>query len=118
MNIMIVDDSARMRTVIREIVCRPGDSVTECSDGTEAVSEYLRSLHDPPVYIFMDIELKVMDGFTAAEQILRVNPHARIIVVTNHNTSAFRLKAKQLKISGFVLKDDLQQLARIIIRPA
>ncbi|MFZ4622072.1 MAG: response regulator transcription factor, partial [Bacteroidota bacterium] len=83
----------------------------ECSDGKEAVSEFPK-FH--PDYILMDVEMKEMDGFTAAENIYKQDPNARVIFVTSHNTSAFRIKAKLLNAKGFITKENLSELNQIL----
>jgi two-component system response regulator DegU len=111
MKYMIVDDNAGMREMIRETACTEHDSVLECSDGSEAVSAFSTFLPD---VVLMDIEMKEMDGFTASEQIYQQDPNARIIFITSHNTSAFRMKAKMMKAAGFVTKENLSELHRIL----
>lgn len=113
MKIMIVDDNAGMREMIRDIVCRTSDEVVECSDGGTAVTEFGRFRPDT---VLMDIEMKGMDGFTAAGHITNIDPAARIIFVTSHNTSAFRTKAKLLHVTGFVCKDRLSDLLTLLER--
>ena len=107
---MIVDDNAGMREMIRDVACKENDSVLECSDGTDAVSAF--SQFQPDV-VLMDIEMKGMDGFTASEIIMKTNPATKIIFITSHNTSAFRLKAKSLN-AGFVTKENLSELNQIL----
>ncbi len=111
MRLMIVDDNDGMREMIRSSVCTDDDAVLECSDGSAAVDSYDR-FH--PDVVLMDIEMKQMDGFTAAEHIYTKDPNARIIFVSSHNTSAFRLKAKKLRSVGFVLKENLSELHSLI----
>jgi DNA-binding NarL/FixJ family response regulator len=83
----------------------------ECSDGSEAVTAF-SSFH--PDVLLMDVEMKEMDGFTAAEKILAQDPNAKIIFVTSHNTSAFRIKAKQLRSTGFITKENLSELTQLL----
>lgn len=111
MKFMIVDDNDGMREMIRSSACADDDIVLECPDGTVAVESYDRFRPD---VVLMDIEMKQMDGFTAAEHIYSMDPHARIIFVSSHNTSAFRLKAKKLHSIGFVLKENLFELQTLI----
>ncbi len=111
MKLMIVDDNASMREMIRDTVCSDEDTVMECSDGTEAVAGY----HGfTPDIVLMDVEMKEMDGFTALENIYRQDPGAKIIFVTSYNTSAFRAKAFQLKAKGFVPKENLNELLTLL----
>ncbi len=111
MKFMIVDDNAGMREMIRDVACGENDSVLECSDGREAVSSFSK-FH--PDYVLMDIEMKEMDGFTATENIYKQDSTAKIIFITSHNTSAFRLKAKMMKAAGFVTKENLFELTLLL----
>ncbi|MEW5798135.1 MAG: response regulator transcription factor [Bacteroidota bacterium] len=110
MKFLIVDDNAGMREMIRDIICKENDSVMECSDGAEAVSAYPQFLPD---YVLMDIEMKGVDGFLATEKIYQDDPQAKIIFITSHNTSAFRAKAKKLRATGFVTKENLSELTHL-----
>lgn len=111
MKFMIVDDNDGMREMIRGAVCMDEDTVLECSDGSAAVESYERFRPD---VVLMDIEMKEMDGFTAAEHIYTKDPNAKIIFVSSHNTSAFRLKAKKIHSAGFVVKENLSELQSLI----
>ncbi|MBI2429166.1 MAG: response regulator transcription factor [Ignavibacteriales bacterium] len=111
MKILIVDDNAGMREMIRMQVCTDDDNVIECSDGAEAVALF-NQFH--PDLILMDIEMKPMDGFTAAEKIFERDRNAKVVFVTDHNTSAFRTKAKKLHAVGFVSKENLHEIKNII----
>ena len=108
---MIVDDNAGMREMIRDMVCGENDTVLECTDGAQAVFQYPQ-FH--PDYVLMDIEMKEMDGFTATENIYKHDSNAKIIFLTSHNTSAFRLKAKTMKSVGFVTKENLSELNQLL----
>lgn len=111
MKIMIVDDNAGMREMIRAMTFHEQDTVMECSDGAEAVSAYNTF---KPDFVLMDIEMKAMDGFTASDEIYKLDPAAKIIFITSHNTSAFRLKARTMKAIGFVSKEQLSDLNQLI----
>lgn len=111
MKLMIVDDNAGMREMIRAVVCGENDTVLECSGGAQAVSAYA-AFH--PDVVLMDIEMKDMDGFTATEKIYAADREAKVIFITSHNTSAFRLKAKKMKAAGFVTKENLSELNQIL----
>jgi two-component system invasion response regulator UvrY len=114
MKIMIVDDHADMRRMLRSIVTdggRRSDEIIECADGNEAVDQYER-LH--PDYVLMDVQMEPTNGFTATERIIKNDPEASVIFVTSHNTSAFRTKAKLLHAKGFVTKDNLSELDSLL----
>lgn len=107
---MIVDDHADMRRMLRSVVeTRLGKAteIVECEDGEEAVTRYGA---EHPNYILMDVQLKKMNGFEATERIFDQDPAAKVIFISSHNTSAFRVKALKMKADGFVSKDNLSEL--------
>jgi len=112
--ILLVEDNAAVRGSIRQwLIDRIPrvDSVFECSDGNAAVELYATVLPD---WVLMDIQLKQMDGLTAARTILGSFPEARIIVLTNHEEQAFREEAAAIGIRWYVLKDDLSRVEEIL----
>lgn len=111
MKYMIVDDNAGMREMIRLNIPADDNDFLECPSGADAVAQF--SLFRPD-FVMMDIEMKGMDGFTASEKIFDQDPNAKIIYVTSHNTSAFRLKAKRLNAAGFVSKENLSELIQLL----
>ncbi len=113
MKVMIVDDNKGMREMIRAAACTEHDSVMECSNGAEAVDAYATFRPD---YVLMDVEMGIMDGFIASEKIFDKDKNAHIIFVTDHNTSAFRMKAKKLHAKGFVWKENLHEIAALLHR--
>lgn len=111
--ILIVDDNAAMREAIRATACSNEDTVIERMDGSEALEAY--SQHRPD-YVLMDIRMKQMDGLTATAQIHAFDPKAKVIMVSDFGSPAFRLAAKRAGATGFVLKEQLPAL-RQILRP-
>ena len=79
--VLVVDDSATIRAVLRRIIGAADDLdvAGEALNGAEAVAavEELR-----PDVILMDVEMPVMDGFTATETIMQSRP-TPILVVTS-----------------------------------
>ena len=109
--IMIVDDSAPMREIIRNIACKDYDLVLECAGGYDAVAQFPQFRPD---LILMDVEMRDMDGFVATSKIIRQDPAAKIIFVTNHTTPAFEAKAQELHALGFVSKENLFLLNQLM----
>ena len=107
---LIVDDSADMRRCIREFL-PDSDEKRECSDGNEAVRVFIEY---QPDWVLMDIEMKPLDGLSAARQIRALNPQAHIIFVTSHSLPRYREIAAELQADGFVSKDNLGLINQII----
>lgn len=109
---LIVDDSAAMRRCIKDALPST-DEKLECSDGKEAIQAFA---DHRPDWVLMDIEMKELDGLSAAWRIRADFPEARIIFVTAHDRPRFRDAASQLKADGYVLKDHLEEINQIVQR--
>jgi CheY-like chemotaxis protein len=110
-NLLIVEDSERMRRMIMSLVKGILAQVYECSDGSEALDAYKR--HHPD-WVLMDIEMKEMDGITATRQIKAAFPEARIVIVSNHDSDDLRAAASEAGACGYVVKENLIEVRRIL----
>lgn len=111
MTIMIVEDNPSMRSAIRSVAAQKKDTVIECSNGEEAVSCF-QAAH--PDVILMDISMPVLDGIQAARAIHEMDRTARIIMVSENDSSAFRTAAAEFGAFGFVSKENLFELESIL----
>lgn len=76
--ILIVDDAAFMRMMIKDILSKNGyDVVGEAADGAQAVEKYKET---QPDLVTMDITMPEMDGITALKEIKKLNPAAKVIM--------------------------------------
>ena len=84
MTVLIVEDTAILRKVLRDILGEfcgiQSDFIYEASDGVKAISEYSRI---QPNVVFLDINMPKLNGKDAIGQILQVDPAARIIMCTS-----------------------------------
>ncbi|MBI3193576.1 MAG: response regulator transcription factor [Ignavibacteriae bacterium] len=113
MTVMIVDDNASVRSMIRTLLHTTVDSFCECSDGSEALKSY-EQYH--PDWVLMDIMMKRVDGFQATKEILSEFPNAKIIMITQHNDPKLKQKAQTIGATEFVLKEHLLDIEHIIHR--
>lgn len=79
LKIMIVDDSAFMRTIIKKIVGGNGARIIEAEDGKQAVELYKK---ENPALTLMDVVMPNLSGVEALKQIRTIDPNARIIMVS------------------------------------
>lgn len=107
MKVMIVEDHADMRKILKTVVnglAMDTLEIIECETGEEAVSSY--KIHNPDC-VLMDIQLKKMNGFEATKKIYEQDDKAKIIFVSSYDSLQFRKKADALHALGFVSKDQL-----------
>lgn len=64
--IMVIDDSPLIQRIIEGILRREGYAVSSFNHGPEAMDALAKHRVDVPDLVFMDIQLPLMDGYTAA----------------------------------------------------
>jgi DNA-binding NarL/FixJ family response regulator len=106
--VLIVDDHAVVREGIAALLGRQADmeAVGEASDGGEAVALF-REL--APDITLMDIQMSQMGGVEAIEQIRRLSPEARILVLTTYPGDAQVARAMRAGAAGYLLKNCIRK---------
>lgn len=111
MMLMIVDDNSDIRGLIRSFTEDLATGVVECADGSQALRIYAE--HKPD-WVLMDIEMPGLDGITATRQIRTAFPDARVLIVTQYDDRESREEASRAGACGYVLKENLFELRRIL----
>jgi len=114
-SLLIVEDNAGMRGLIRSVVSDLFESVAECDDGARAQAAYSGCRPD---WVFMDIRMPGLDGIAATARIREAHPEARVVVVTDYDDPNLRRAASLAGACAYVLKDDLWELRGIVGGPA
>jgi two-component system chemotaxis response regulator CheY len=100
--VLIVDDAAFMRVMLREIVEDLNLTVAgEAADGSEAIEMY-RQLQ--PDLVLMDITMPVMDGTEALGAILQFDPGASVVMITALGQKEQVLTAIKSGARDFIIK--------------
>lgn len=111
MKIMLVDDNAEIRRLLKTALARHAAEFVECADGTEAVAAF--GLHHPD-WTIMDVAMKPMDGLEATRQITTRHTGSRILMLTQFDTPPMRAAARQAGAVGFLSKDRLGEIAELL----
>ncbi len=100
--ILIVDDAKFMRTLVKDaLVPRGHEVIGEAENGNQAVELYKKM---KPDLVTMDITMREKDGIQAAEEILALDPKARIIMVTALGQENLLTRAIKIGVKDFVVK--------------
>ncbi|MCL6625935.1 MULTISPECIES: response regulator [Alicyclobacillus] len=100
--ILVVDDAAFMRMMIKDILTKNGYQVIgEAADGNEAVDKYQELRPD---LVTLDITMPELDGIGALKKIRALDPGARVIMCSAMGQQAMVIDAIQAGARDFVVK--------------
>lgn len=100
--ILVVDDAAFMRMMIRDILTKNGyEVVGEANDGAQAIEKFKE--HRPDL-VTMDITMPEMDGIQALKEIKKVDPNAKVIMCSAMGQQAMVIDAIQAGAKDFIVK--------------
>lgn len=101
-NILICDDAAFMRMMIKDILSKNGYNVVgEAENGAIAVDKY-KELH--PDLVLMDITMPEMDGIQALKNIKATDAAANVIMCSAMGQQAMVIEAIQSGAKDFIVK--------------
>lgn len=109
--ILIADDSADVRRMIRSLIEEIDPEVIEATDGGSAVEAF--ELNRPD-WVLMDINMHPVDGLTAMRAILEKHPAARVVIVSQHQDARTRETALAFGAFAFVGKENLMSLRELV----
>jgi len=105
MKLLIVDDSALIRSRVARILNDPRLSFVQllgmAKNGKEAVLLFLQNMPD---LVTMDITMPEMDGISCTEQMIEIHPDCNILVISALSDKATALKALKKGARGFLYK--------------
>ena len=95
--IVVVDDNAASRELIRELLDSPDHSIMEAADGREALDLILRS---GPDLVLLDIQLPGLDGYSVVRSLRQDPRFARLKIVA---VTAFAMQGDRERVltAGF-----------------
>jgi len=100
--VLIADDHALVREGISILISRGGFTVVaEASNGQEALKQASRYQPDMAV---LDMNMPIMNGLETAQELRRLSPHTKSIVLSLHADADNVLAAMRAGIKGYVLK--------------
>jgi two-component system chemotaxis response regulator CheY len=99
--ILIVDDDAFVRIVLRDLLSPEGHQLDEARDGGEAV-EKVRSA--APDLVLLDLFMPNVSGIEALLRIREASPQTRVVVISSLDAPALIEQAMQAGATSFLVK--------------
>ncbi len=112
-NILVVDDDPLVTMSIKTILEAKGNiKVLATGDSGERAIELFKEYS--PDLLLMDIRMKEMTGLDAAEEILNDFPKAKILFLTTFSDDEYIIKALEMGVKGYILKQDFEGIEAAI----
>lgn len=99
--ILVVDDDNYLRSLSIKLLQQAGYEVLEAVDGVDGVSKFE---DEKPDAVLLDINMPRMDGLNALVAIRRINPKARVAMLTGVTEKKIALTALQMGARDYVVK--------------
>ncbi|MFZ0887842.1 MAG: response regulator [Candidatus Binataceae bacterium] len=108
MRILVVDDNATNRLILKEILSSRGAEVAECGSGEQALAEVERAYSAATPYrlLLLDCRMPGMNGFELVAR-LRRRPAGRnpvVMMLTSEDLNPKLVRLKELGINSYLIK--------------
>lgn len=102
--VMIADDHVLMREGVRQLLEYDGTIkvISEAADGVECLKN-LETLK--PDILLLDINMPNKNGIEVLEEIKKNDIDIKILILTVHNEIEYLIKAVDIGVDGYILKD-------------
>ena len=113
--VLIADDHGVVRKGLRLLLEQYPELMVigEAANGREAVT--LSATLSPQIVV-MDVGMPILNGIEAAEQILSANSKIGIIILTMHADESYLLRALNVGVKGYLLKESAEEDLLLAIR--
>ncbi|VBB07601.1 Hypothetical protein LUCI_2866 [Lucifera butyrica] len=102
MKVLIVDDAAFIRVTLKMMLEKNGyEVIGDAANGSEAILKY--NQHKPDL-VTMDITMPVMDGISALKAIKKMNPAAKVVMISAMGQENHVREAVMAGANGFIVK--------------
>ena len=113
--VLIADDHGVVRKGLRLLLEQYPELavIGEAANGREAVT--MAATLSPQIVV-LDVAMPILNGIEAAEQILKVNSKVGIIILTMHADESYLLRALNVGVKGYLLKESAEEDLLLAIR--
>ncbi|CAK86681.1 unnamed protein product (macronuclear) [Paramecium tetraurelia] len=120
-HILIVDDNVFNQNILEmQIQQFTKSTIDKSYNGLEAIKSVNTKKCNEQCTgyeaIFMDLEMPIMNGMTASEQILKIKPDIKIFIVSGYDDNKLKQEGEKLGIKSFIIKPILKDKVQKLIQ--
>src|SRR3954468_23333704 len=113
MKLLIVDDHAGVRALIRQLAATTAADVRECASGADALRMAREFL---PEIATVDVRLPDLNGIDIVRTLRAEGSPTHFVVITAHDEAQLRSAAEAAGAAWFLPKDNLFELPGLLAR--
>jgi DNA-binding NarL/FixJ family response regulator len=113
--VLVVDDHADVRFLIRTLIAEVGPPLEVCGEAADAEGALAAASRLDPDVVVLDALMPGADGFEAAGRILARRPAQRILLFSAIVDDEVRERAARAGITACLSKDDFEALPRTVL---
>ena len=99
--ILVADDDAAIRSLLRQVLQEDGYLVHEAATGLEVVEKVKA---ESPDLVIMDVRMPELDGIEALSRVKATNPRTAVLIMTAFGSSNAAIRAMELGAFDYVTK--------------
>ena len=113
-SILVADDDASIRSLLKQLLTDEGYSISEAATGTEVVSQVGES---SPDLVIMDVRMPELDGIEALPKVKTASPRTSVLIMTAFGSSNAAIKAMELGAFDYITKPfELDKISHTVKR--
>ncbi len=107
-SILVADRSIFIRSVLKKKLYKTDYRVmAEADNGKQAVLKYRTGFPD---VVMLEFLLPQLNGFETLQEIIRINPEARVFMMSTFTDECLERQSREMGASGFILKPGFEGL--------
>lgn len=115
LNVLIVDDDKRMRSVLKSLLAEEGHEVTACADGLEAISRCIETAYD---LVISDIMMPGAGGIEVLKACRKGSPETLVVLITGFASLETAIEAIREGAYDYITKPFKMEEMKIVVKNA
>jgi len=112
--LLVADDDASIRSLLKQLLSDEGFAVQEASTGIEVVDKVKES---SPDLVIMDVRMPELDGIEALSRVKATNPKTAVLIMTAFGSSNAAIRAMELGAFDYITKPfELEKISHTVKR--
>ena len=113
-SVLIVDDSAEVRDIVRTFLSRVNSGYTVCGEASDGLQAIKQAEVLKPDLILIDLRMPIMNGIEAATVVKRMLPKTQVVLFTNYTEDIGTALALKSGVDLVLAKGSLSDMAQAL----